>query len=170
MTIFVLVAALAALVGLASPAGALTPVTTVPLGSAAHDMKVVGSLAYVATDDGMSVLDVSNPAAPVVLGGFATAAPCQGIDVAAHAYLACQTAGIYVVNISNPAAPTLLGRLALPGSTFDVAAKGDAVAALCDGCFGGPSRRSSGVGGHPRTVRSSQEVRHAPEGDRRSRV
>jgi hypothetical protein len=119
-----LAAVFAAIIGLASQASALPHITTVPLGSAAHDMKVVGSFAYVATDDGMTVLDVSNPLAPVVKGSFATSAPCQGIDVAAHAYLACQTAGLFVVNISNPSSPTLVGSLRLPGSTWDVAANG----------------------------------------------
>jgi hypothetical protein len=86
MTILVLAAAVcAAIVGLASPARALTEVATVPLATAAHDMKVVGTFAYVATESGMTVLDVSNPAAPVVHGTFATSQPCQGIDVGAHA-------------------------------------------------------------------------------------
>jgi hypothetical protein len=134
MTILVLAVALAGLVGFASPARALTPVTTVPLGTAAHDMKVVGTHAYVATEAGMTILDVSDPAAPVVRGTFATAAPCQGIDVAAHAYLACESAGVYVVDISNPAVPSLLGSLRLPGLIWDVAAKGDVLYAVS---FGG---------------------------------
>ena len=126
MAIFIVVAViLSAAVGHVSPAAALIPVTTVPLGTAAHDMKVVGTFAYVATESGMTVLDVSNPAAPVVLGTFATPGPCQGIDVGAHAYLACELSGIFVVDISNPAAPTLVGSLRLPGDSRDVAVKGD---------------------------------------------
>jgi hypothetical protein len=125
MRMFVLAAVLAAIVGFASAASALTHVVTIPLGSAAHDIKVVGTHAYVATESGMTVLDVSNPAAPVVRGKFATAQPCQGIDVAAHAYLACQTAGVYVVDISNPALPKQLGNLRPGGSLWDVAAHGD---------------------------------------------
>jgi hypothetical protein len=127
MTLLVLAAALAALVGFVSPTHALTPVTTVPLGTAAHDMKVVGTLAYVATDAGMTVLDVSNPAAPFVRGSFATPQPCQGIDVGAHAYLACETAGLFIVNISNPDAPSLLGRFTMSGPAWDVAVKGNVV-------------------------------------------
>ncbi len=136
MTIIVLALTLAAIVGLAPPADALIPVTTVSLGSAAHDMKVVGNFAYVATDTGMSVLDVSNPAAPVVVGTFSTgtSSECQGIDVGAHAYLACQSAGVYVIDISNPAAPTLVGNLRLPGLIWDVAVKGNVLYAVS---FGG---------------------------------
>jgi hypothetical protein len=137
LTNIALAVALAAVIGLASPADAFTHVTTVPLGPAAHDIKVVGTRAYVATDAGMTILDVGNPAAPFVLGTFSkgTSSSCQGIDVGIHVYLACQEDGVLVVDASNPAAPALVGSLRLPGGlTWDVAAKGNVLYAVT---FGG---------------------------------
>jgi hypothetical protein len=114
----------------ATSAAQLNHVATVPLGSAAHDIKVIGGLAYVSTDKGLSVLDVSSGASPVMLGSVAirVSGRCEGLDVSGTlAFLACQKAGVFVVDVTNPAAPTILGSKRLAGSIWDVAAKGTIV-------------------------------------------
>jgi len=51
--------------GSARAAGPLTHVTTVPLGTKAHDIVLQGDFAYVVTDLGLTIVNVSNPASPV---------------------------------------------------------------------------------------------------------
>ena len=115
-------------IGLASHAHALPHLTTLPLGSMAHDIKVAGSFAYVATESGLTIVDVSNPAAPVVRGSFATPSGCQGIDVGVHVYLACELMGLFIVDVADPDAPTLVGTLRPSGSDLrDVAVNGTVV-------------------------------------------
>jgi hypothetical protein len=124
-----LIGALLVLV-IASPASA-TPLgylTSVDLGSRGHDMKIAGSLAYVATDAGLVILDLAHPAAPTVRGALATGGTSrsQGIDVqGGYAYLASQYDGVLVVDVSQPTAPTIVGRRKLPGAVWDVAVKGN---------------------------------------------
>lgn len=120
-------------------AAQLNHLTTVPLGSAGHDIKVVGGLAYVSTDHGLSILSLANPAAPVVTDTVAVGSRCQGLDVrtlatATYAFLACQTAGVFVIDVTNPADARLVGSRRLAGNIWDVAGKGNFVYATS---FGG---------------------------------
>ena len=109
--------------GSARAAGPLTHVTTVPLGTKAHDIVLQGDFAYVVTDLGLTIVDVSNPALPVVRGSVSTG-KTQGVDVkGSYAYVASQTKDLRVIDISNPDAPTIIGLEALSGQTWDVAVK-----------------------------------------------
>jgi hypothetical protein len=128
---FIIVAAgLAALLATATHTVAqLTHVTTVGLGAASHDIKVVGGFAYVSTNTGLSILSLANPAAPVVTDSVAVGAKCEGVDVrtlgtATYAFLACQTAGVFVVDVTNPSDARLVGSKRLAGNIWDVASKG----------------------------------------------
>ncbi len=104
-------------------AGPLTHVTTVPLGTKAHDIVLQGDFAYVVTDLGLTIVDVSNPAAPVVRGSVSTG-KTQGVDVkGSYAYVASQTKDLRIIDISDPDAPSIIGFKSLPGQTWDVAVK-----------------------------------------------
>jgi hypothetical protein len=117
----------------AGPAGAespLTLVTRVPIASKTHDVAVQGSLAYVATEAGLSIVDVTTPASAAVVGSVPASSSLrsQGVTVQhPYAFLAGQTAGLIVVNVSNPAAPTVVATRAVYGGLWDVAVKGSIV-------------------------------------------
>ncbi|MHB1038428.1 MAG: Ig-like domain-containing protein [Pirellulales bacterium] len=74
----------------------------------AWDVFVAGTVAYVADGPGgLAILDVSNPNAPVWLGGFSGTA--RGVVVSGTlAYVADAGAGLQVLDVSNPAAPVKL--------------------------------------------------------------
>jgi hypothetical protein len=116
--------------GRARADGPLNFVTNVPLPSKAHGVAVDGNLAYVATEAGMTILDITDPADPVVVGALSpsTARKSQAIAVAGgYAYLAGQSGGLFVVNVANPAAPFVQGQRTVPGGLWDVAVAGNVV-------------------------------------------
>ncbi|MBZ0168052.1 LVIVD repeat protein [Candidatus Methylomirabilis lanthanidiphila] len=120
--------------GSALAAGPLTHVTTVPLGAKAHDVVLQDDFAYVVTDLGLTIVDVSNPAAPVVRGSVSTG-KTQGVAVkGSYVYVASQTKDLRIIDISDPDAPTIIGFEVLPGQTWDVAVKDNIVYAAS---FGG---------------------------------
>ena len=76
------------------------------------DVKVVGSLAYVAAGSaGLVIVDVSTPTAPTIIGTLDTPGTASGVAVAnGYAYVADGTA-IKVINVSSPRTPTLVASL-----------------------------------------------------------
>ena len=109
-------------------AGPLTQVGPwLPLGSSAHDVVVQGDFAYVVTDVGLKIVDLSTlPAAPVVRGSLALGGRSYGITVAgSYAYTANLTKDLQIIDVSNPYGPVLVKSKTLPGSAYDVAVKGD---------------------------------------------
>ncbi len=89
----------------------------------AYDVLVSGTTAYVAdAQQGVVVVDVSNPAAPVRLGSVSLGA--QARDLALNGttlYVAAGAAGLAVVSVANPAAPTVLATVDTPGTASGVA-------------------------------------------------
>jgi hypothetical protein len=71
------------------------------LGPIARDVQVIDNLAYVAYE-GLRILDISNPADPVLRGKYDTLA--LGVQVVDDlAYVAAGTNGLQILDISNPA-------------------------------------------------------------------
>ena len=104
--------------------GPLARVSTLALGTTAHDLVLVGNLAYVATGPGMRIIDVSNAAAPVLRDQVDIGSKILGIDVAdGYAYLASATKDLKVVDVSNSATPVVVATKTFSGSTWDVAVK-----------------------------------------------
>jgi hypothetical protein len=84
-----------------------------------YDIAVSGSYAYV-TDghSGLQVLDISDPAAPVIISSVAI--PCNGIAVAgSYAYVLGN--GLQVLDISDPAVPVIVGSVDAGGYGVAVA-------------------------------------------------
>jgi hypothetical protein len=102
-----------------------TIVTTVSSTTPA-DVALQGSYAYV-TDEyqGMNVIDISNPAAPLLLGGLTMPLrQVRGISVdGRYVYLASRFSMV-AVDALNLAAPTILGSIGMPDLAIDVAQDG----------------------------------------------
>ena len=85
------------------------------------DVKVVGNYAYCAFVNGLVILDVSNPAAPVFVSRLYCQGTGEGIDVAGgYAYLANGPSGLRIINVGNPQSPVLAGSYDTPDEARDV--------------------------------------------------
>ena len=90
---------------------------------AAQSAAVAGNHAYVADTNNLLVLDITNPAASVLVG----AAAINAVHVAVagnYAYVACRTSGFKVVDISIPTAPVVVGSVDTPHIALSVAISG----------------------------------------------
>jgi hypothetical protein len=104
------------------------PKNPIELGSLATsqtlDLSVRGHYAYLAGrafsgPGGLSVVDVSNPAAPMQVGQYTGCSNGYGVDVSENGettYLACVDGSLDIIDTSDKANPTLLGSVTLPGA------------------------------------------------------
>jgi len=118
---------------------ALLPVAN----ASAQSLRVVGTIpgqadlvtlhertAYVAAGRTLSIVDLSNPAAPAVRGRLDVPDRVWAMRIAPPmAYLALDLSGLAVVDISNAAAPALRSVVKLPGQTVGVSSVGSTVLA-----------------------------------------
>ncbi len=109
----------------------------------AQEVAVAGGFAYVTDADfggtGLTVLDVSDPAAPEIVGGYGSPNQVFGLDVvedgdAMTVYLAHGFSGLVVLDASDPAAVTELSTTPIGSNAVDVTVR-DGVAYLVS--FGG---------------------------------
>jgi len=86
------------------------------------DVKVVGSLAYVAAASaGLQIVDVSNPAAPRIVRTVDTPGGAKGVAVAnGYAYVADNTS-VQIIQVTNPSNPVIVGSLATAATSVAVA-------------------------------------------------
>jgi hypothetical protein len=105
------------------------------LSSMAGTMKgvaMVGQYAYVivvvpgnpARTD-LMVVDLRQPAAPVIAGRVTVATASELRVVGSIAFLAARAAGVQLVDVANPAAPTILGTIDTPDTAKAVAVSGN---------------------------------------------
>ena len=89
-------------------------------------MAVAGHYAYTADSfDGLRVIDVANPAAPVKVGNYDTPGDAEDVAVAGHtAYVADGDSGLRVIDVTDPAAPVEVGFYDTPGDARGVAVAG----------------------------------------------
>ena len=92
-------------------------------------LDVQGNYAYLASTEGIHVMDVSNPSAPVETGYY-DAPPTGGYipDLLAkgvYVYVANLSAGLRIVNVADPAHPIEAGFYDTPGESLGVAVEGD---------------------------------------------
>ncbi len=85
---------------------------------------VDGSKAYVASGSEMSILDLTDPSAPLEIGQYVLAGPTRGLTVAGDAayvlYVPPSFAGtgVETVSVASPTQPQFLGRRLLSGDFF----------------------------------------------------
>jgi hypothetical protein len=100
------------------------------------DIQLVGTLAYLAAEaSGLWIVDVADPAHPIVRGRFSEVTRTNAVTVVNNrAYLADVANGVQIVDVSDPTAPLLLGS-APWGNAKDVDVEGSLayIAAYADG-------------------------------------
>jgi len=83
------------------------------VGGNTQSIAVRGNYAYMGKGNDLIVLDISNPATPIIFGGpLNLLFPVEDITIPAsggYAYVAAEQAGLQVIDISNPAAPSVAG-------------------------------------------------------------
>lgn len=98
-----------------------------PLAGLVKDVWVDGGHAYLAGEFGLYVVDVADPARPVLAGHASSLYYGQGVyAVGGYAYLADHQAGLSVYDVSCPFAPAPQGRtIDTPSSAMDVVVSGN---------------------------------------------
>ncbi|MHA1400317.1 MAG: LVIVD repeat-containing protein [Candidatus Heimdallarchaeaceae archaeon] len=82
------------------------------LGGNAHDVQVVGTLAYIADGlRGLQIIDIKNPANPELLGNYDDdGGSTLGVFViGSYAYVADDSDGLEIIDVSDPSAPFKVG-------------------------------------------------------------
>ena len=120
--------------------GPLTLRTSVPLGYRAFDIIIEGNVAYVATQKGLTILDISDAAHPVVLNSVPSTRANQSLGLAkkgSYLYLAAGKAGMQVIDLSpaGGGGPKTIANAWKGGTIYDVAVHptGDAAYAISYG-------------------------------------
>jgi hypothetical protein len=126
----------------ATSTGTVTSFTPRSLGSLAipgyaNNVDVNGNFAYVAAGStGLQVVDVSNPALPLIVGSLDTPGNANDVRVAGNlAYVADGASGLRIISVANPAAPVHVGALDTTGEANDVVVVGNRVF-VADGASG----------------------------------
>jgi hypothetical protein len=93
---------------------------------AAYDVKLSGDYAFVAdSGSGLSIIDISDPANPVLTGNCSTTGRHMSIAVDSdYAYIAAKW-DLQIFDISDYTVPTLVGSISTPESAVDVFVDGD---------------------------------------------
>ena len=105
----------------------------------ARAVAVSGDYAYVACADnrgsGLQVVDISDPAHPVIAGSCDTSGYANGVFVSGgYAYVADDASGLHVINISDPTSPSIVGSYDTSGYAKGVfVSEGYAYVACADG-------------------------------------
>lgn len=79
------------------------------------------NLAYsVSATEGLQIFDLSDPTAPVLLGGYAFAGSAYDIAVAGNLAYVGDSEGLHILDVRNPAAPALLSTFATVAPAQDL--------------------------------------------------
>jgi hypothetical protein len=82
------------------------------LGEATTQVAVEGTIAYAAANSQLAVVDVSNPASPILRASVPLPATALGVAVSSGiVYVANGQAGVKIFDVSNPDAPALLSSI-----------------------------------------------------------
>ncbi len=99
----------------------------------ARDVAVSGDYAYVAGTDGLKVIDVSDPAAPTIVGNL-PAGPAPSVAVSGRYLFGGNYSGeLVVVDVLDPGAPVQVGSCATARTVVQIALSGDYAYAATEG-------------------------------------
>lgn len=88
-------------------------------------IKLAGSHAYIAADNGFRIVDLSAPDRPAHIGSFPTPRPILALDVADGYAVIYGDFGVWIVDVSDPGSPNRAGDYAIGYSVAAVAVAGD---------------------------------------------
>jgi hypothetical protein len=110
---------------------------TAPLRDMIIDVTLNGNYAYVAHwHAGLSVIDISDPTAPILVGSYLARWSAWGVAVVGTiVYVADQSSGLHIFDVSNPAQPVELGVYPIYAWDVTVAAPYAYVAARYQGVY-----------------------------------
>lgn len=99
----------------------------------AQGVAVSGDYAYVADmvlwgsgSSSLQVIDISNPAKPVLAGAVDTTGEARDVALSGnYAYVADGYSGLQVIDVANPANPNIMGTFDTPGEAYSVALIGN---------------------------------------------
>jgi hypothetical protein len=83
---------------------------------------VDGAYLYMATDQNLQILDLTQPTKPQPIANLALSADGPMIMRSGRIYMATGCNGLSVVNVNTPTSPALMGTMPLPGCVQDVTA------------------------------------------------
>jgi len=97
------------------------------IGGATYAVALQGNYAYIGEGPRLTILDISNPASPTVLGKtLPLPDTVRRVAVAgSYAYVADYDGGLRVVDVSTPSNPMEVGFYDTPGDAYGVAVAGD---------------------------------------------
>ncbi|QKK07743.1 MAG: hypothetical protein HND58_05860 [Planctomycetota bacterium] len=102
-----------------------------PVGAFSHagsGAAVRDNLAYIASTDGLLILDITDPPSSTVLGSVYVGTTPEGLAVRGdYAYVADWDDGVVVVDISNPTAPVRIANVPTGNLAHDLALEGNYV-------------------------------------------
>ncbi len=107
-------------VALSSDRRTPTILATLNLNASANDVTLAGNLAYLATAGGLKVVDVTNPAAPRLLGTFAGVGNAMGVKVRGTTAYVAAGGSLTIVSVANPGAMIQAGTVSLGGSAWNL--------------------------------------------------
>jgi hypothetical protein len=111
-----------------SAAGASAQTTFTQVGSIPGPADLVeasGTMVYIAAGKTLTLVDVSNPAAPRRLGSHSFPDLIWNMTVSgSNVYVANDTSGLSIIDVSKPEAPMVLGSIRTPGQAKAVALAG----------------------------------------------
>ena len=89
-------------------------------GGNALEVKVVGTLAYVAASTGgLQIVDISTPSSLKIIGAVTTPYAAVTVDVGTAGYAFVGTSGgIYVVDVRSPTSPVIVGSIAVSATVL----------------------------------------------------
>ena len=85
-----------------------------------------GDRAYLATNQGLTILDVSNGSHPTQIGSYNTG-PAYGVEIAGNVAYVSVAGGLTAVDVSNPANPVNVAGFESPGFTYTVRSIGSLI-------------------------------------------
>jgi hypothetical protein len=98
------------------------PLSQISIPGYANNVAVANGYAYIAAGaSGLQVVNVSNPASPVIVAARDTAGNANDVRIAGDfAYVADGTNGLVVVGIATPTSPVIVGSVSTGGEAMDV--------------------------------------------------
>ncbi|AGB48832.1 hypothetical protein Metho_0567 [Methanomethylovorans hollandica DSM 15978] len=93
-----------------------------------YGIDISGNYAYIANGDaGITVIDISNPASPTILGSYDTDGFARDIAISGNYAYVADVSSLLIVDISVPSSPTLVGTYDTIGFANGVTISGDHV-------------------------------------------